>query len=372
MGYDCVISGDSHIIEPFDLWTKSLGKKYGDALPRLVDEYQGTKEPFFFTGFEYIGLSAIGEGDKELQDRLLKAGMDPVARMECMKEDGVYAEVINPTWGLFLVRAKNDDMVRDCCAVYNDWVAEYASHAPKVLIGTALIHMADIDWAVRELYRCAKKGYRSVMINCDTRPNWAPYRDVSYDRFWAAACELKIPVTLHIVTGEEIDLFVLHGKDRENLVRASLGVFGEGGPVLANEFMFGGVFDRFPDLKVMLSEFEVSWLPYFMFRVRQVQDDFAPVLNVRGPKKKVDEYMANQVYHGLIDDPYVGKVIDVINPRTLMWGSDFPHVRCTYPRTHQVLERLFREFDPEVREDIIWRNTARLYRIEPPKGMTLN
>jgi predicted TIM-barrel fold metal-dependent hydrolase len=358
-------------MEPFDLWTKPLGRRYGDALPRVVGEHQGTKGNFFFSGREYVNLDAIGEGDEQLHMRLMQAGMNPTARVQCMKEDGVYAEVINCTNALFVMRVANDEMVRDCCQVFNDWLAEYCSYSPSVLIGTALIYMADIDWAVRELQRCAKKGLRSAMINADTRPSWPPYRDSRYDRFWATACELGIPITIHIVTGEEVDLFALHGKERQNIARSSLGVFGEAGPVLANEFMFGGIFDRFPSLKILLSEFEVSWVPYFMFRVRQLQNDFAPILHVPSPKEQVDNYMARHVRHGVIDDPYLSMALKVIDPGTVLWGSDFPHPRCTYPRTHEILERYFRDFDDDVRADILWRNTARLFRIEPPKGLTV-
>src|SRR5262249_39823062 len=187
-----------------------------------------------------------------------------------------YGEIINATWCLYIMRAKNDDMVRDCCRVFNDWIAEYCSEAPKILLGTAMIHMENVDWAVKELERAAKAQLRSVIINADARPHWPPYRDAIYDKFWAAASDLKMPVTLHIITGEEIDLFALHGKDRENIVRSTLGVLGEAGPVLGNEFIYGGILDRFPDLKVVLSEYEVSWLPYWVYRMRQIQDALGP------------------------------------------------------------------------------------------------
>ena len=38
---DYVVSGDSHIIEPFDLWTRTLVDKHGERLPQLVDNCNG-------------------------------------------------------------------------------------------------------------------------------------------------------------------------------------------------------------------------------------------------------------------------------------------------------------------------------------------
>src|SRR5690242_14477077 len=106
---------------------------------------------------------------------------------------------------------------------------------------------------------------KSVIINCDARREWPPYQDRSYDPFWALCQGLAQPVTIHIITGNEVDLHTLHGKGRINVPRSSLGVFAEAGPVLTNEFICGGSLDRFPRLKIVCSEFEVSWLPYWLF-----------------------------------------------------------------------------------------------------------
>ena len=236
-----------------------------------------------------------------------------------MDEDGVWGEIVNSTWMLYTMRSLDERLVEDCCKVFNDWLAEYCRHAPNRLYGTSMIHMADIDWAVRELERTTKMGL----------------------------------------------LFTLHGKDRVNVPRSTIGVFAEAGPVLANEFIFGGVLDRFPKLKLVCSEYEVSWLPYWLFRTKQIQDDFGPAMNIPEIKKPIEEYMS-QIYHGLIDDPYLDKVLDVIDPKTIMWGSDFPHARCTYPNTRDVIKRVFGHLDAELRDDIVYRNCARFYNMELP------
>jgi predicted TIM-barrel fold metal-dependent hydrolase len=266
---------------------------------------------------------------------------------------------------LYAMRAKNDDMVRACCTVFNDWLGEYCGGARGRLFGTAMVHMENVGWAVQELQRAAKKGLRSVIINCDARPNWKHYQDSQYDPFWACAQELDMPVTLHIITGNEVDLFTLHGPDRINVPRSALGVFREAGDVLANEFIFGGIFDRFPKLKVMCSEFEVSWLPYWLFRIKQVQKDFGPALGIPKIKRPVTEYLG-QIYHGTIDDEFLDRVLDVVDPKTILWGSDFPHARCTYPKTLEIIDRVFGKLKPAMKADLTLRNAARVYNIALP------
>ena len=135
--------------------------------------------------------------------------------------------------------------------------------------------------------------------------------------------------------------------------------------MLTNEFIFGGILDRFPKLKVICSEYELSWLPYWLFRTKQVQEDFGPALKIPEIEKPVEEYMG-QIYHGLIDDPYLAKVLDVIDPKTIMWGSDFPHACCTYPNTLKVVDRVLGHLDEEIRGDIALYNAARFYNFDLP------
>ena len=72
-----------------------------------------------------------------------------------MAEDGVWAEICNSTFMLYSMRIPDTDLVRDCCAVYNAWIGEYVSAAPKRLIGSAMIALEDVAWATAELERAS-------------------------------------------------------------------------------------------------------------------------------------------------------------------------------------------------------------------------
>ena len=362
-----LISADSHVIEPADLWQKALSNKWGDAVPREIQSWQGQDGRFYFTGIEAFKLGELVEGEGELQKKIFRATEDPAIRLECNDEDGIWAEILNATSMLYTMRVENHDLARDCCAVFNDWLSEHCSHDPKRLLGTSMIYMQDVDWAIAELERTAKNGLVQAMINCDARPDWEPYRSPLYDPFWARAQELDIPVVLHIITGNSRDPFTLHGEERATATRVSWGVLGEAAPVLSNEFIWGGVLDRFPNLKLVLSEFEVSWLIYWMFRVEQRQESLDGALGLKGPEKPIREYMDN-VFHGTVDDPFIDRALGIVDPRTLLWGSDFPHPRCTYPNSEQVVKKAFGKLSAEIVEDITFYNAARLYDIDPPES----
>lgn len=367
-----IISGDSHVLEPPDLFEKPLAKEYGEQVPRYLNDAMGLKGKFYFTGLEYIKIDEIVEGDnstpekKQLQEELIAASMDPYARLKCIDKDGVWAEILNSTWMLYTMRAKNDRMVEDCCLVYNDWMNEVVSVNRKRLLATGMIHMADVNWAVKELERLVKRGFKSVLINCDARPEWPAYRDKHYDRFWAAAQSADLPITLHIITGNARDPYTLFGEDRGWAWRSTLDVCSEAGPVVANDFILSGLMDRFPKLRLILSEFEVSWLPYWLFRVRGLQTQIGPAMRLPPIKKPIDEYMS-RIYHGFVDDAYVDLAIQAAPHTTMMWGSDFPHTRCTYPNSQRIVKEKLGKLGDKKMADMSYFNAARLYDIELPK-----
>ena len=377
------LSADSHIIEPFDLWIDALGDKHGELLPQKVADCNGVPGSYFYTGIEYIQLADLDPTDTadsgaestgldpELEDKIARTNSDPALRLELMDLDGVSAEFITSTWMLFSMRIKDKVVVRDCCSVYNDWIAEYCSHDPKRLLPSAMIAMEDVDWAVKELEKAAKNNMRGAVIYCDTKSDMLPYRHKNYDPFWAAAQDLGMPVMLHIVTGQVRDLYTLQtDAERELIPRLSLELFQEGGLVLANEFIFGGILDRFPQLQIILGEFEISWIPNFMFRLKQLQGALGQSVNLHKIDRPVEDYFETQLWHGFVDDEYFDRAYDVTGPTRIIWGSDFPHPRNTFPHSHAILERVLKNVPDDVKANVAGLNAARLFNLDLPQDLT--
>ncbi|MSP51808.1 MAG: amidohydrolase [Alphaproteobacteria bacterium] len=378
-----VISADSHIIEALDLWTKVLAAKYGERLPQLVSECNGEPGTYFFTGLEYVNLGAVEPRDTKdstaatsgmsdaLVDKVNRSNTDPAIRLELMQLDGIAAEVINPTIALLTMRAPDPRMVFDCCRLYNDWIADYCSADPKRLLGSALIPTDEVERAIGELRRIAKKGLCNAIVYTDVKPNMKPYRDRHYDRFWAAAVDLDIPIQLHVIPGQTRDPYTLQTPaERELIPKQYLAIMSEPSPILANEFVFGGIFDRHPKLQVILGEREISWFPYFLFRLRQLEGGLGESLRMWKIKKPVDEYMRTQVWHGFTDDQFFDLAYKVVGSDRIMWGSDFPHPRNTFPNSRKIIDRVLKNVPPKVKADVAGRNAARLFKIDPPKSKT--
>ena len=149
-----VISADSHMIEPPNLWTERLDKKYRDQAPHVEENEKGSF--FVAPGIKPSRVSlgfAAGRSGKELEEYFKKgsfaaarpSGWDPVERIKDQDVDGVGAEVLYTTFGMPLFRLPDADLQRACFKVYNDWVAEFCSHNRTRFHAVGLVSLEDLD-----------------------------------------------------------------------------------------------------------------------------------------------------------------------------------------------------------------------------------
>ncbi len=292
-------------------------------------------------------------------------GYDPEVRVMWQVEGGITAEVMNPTTMLGVMRNPDLPVLQACSEVFNDWMAEFVSCDPRRLVGVSVIPMHDVDWAVGELGRTLNQELKGPMINCQAPEGCPPYRDRVYDKFWAAAEEAGVPVTLHILTGRVVDaLFLARIGQTPEETSANPGLwidlFIEAQTVLANDFIYGGILDRFPKLKVLCSEFEVSWIPGFMARLDQIED-VAPRLNLPKLDMKASDYMKTRVYHGFIDDTAAEFAIPHVGVDQVLWGSDFPHIRSIGLDAQSTLVQQLQTFSEEDQAKLVGENAAAVF-----------
>ncbi len=387
-----IVSADSHIIEPYDLWTKALGKKHGGKVPhrvreaRSLDGKKTVKGDFMFTGHDYLGIGdlrqenagdtldstvpiATGDLPPELARKVLKSNHEPAVRLELQDHDGVAAEIIQGTNTLLAMRTRDTQVLHDVASVFNDYCAEYCSHDPKRLIGTAMVPTRDPVWAAKELARMAKRDMKAAIINTDLPPGYEPYRRTMYDRIWQTAIDHDMVIVIHLGTGETVDPFALvTPEEQEDGPKLFLDIFDDHKRTLVNEFIFGGIFDRFRTLKLMLGEYECSWFPYFQFRLRQMRGALGLAMRLPQVTREADEFIRDHVWIGFTDDQYVSKAWDVADgANKLMWGSDYPHPRNTFPNSRAVLDRICAGMPAPVKANVEGLNCARLFGIDVPK-----
>jgi predicted TIM-barrel fold metal-dependent hydrolase len=294
-----------------------------------------------------------------------RGGWDPAERLKDMDLDGVEAEVIYTTLGFRQFWFKDAALQRACFRAYNDWLAEYCAYAPKRLAGLALISLYEIDEAVQELQRCRKLGLKGAMIWASP-PEDRPYSSPMYDPFWAAAQDLHMPLSLHAITGMGPESQATRAMGREiqlmdRYIRAVTGADEVKRSLTV--FIFSGVLERFPGLKLVSAENNVGWLPCVIQRWDQAQES-ARYMHPAPLQLKPSEYFQRQIYATFIDDPVGVMHRHAIGVENIMWSSDYPHTASTWPHSQEVIARDFKDVPAEEKWEIVRENVTKLYDLD--------
>lgn len=361
-----IIDADAHMCEPPSMWAERVDKRFRDRAPRLVVNPNGKKGSFIalenFPPMRFAGAFAAG---KTFDANTMNEGIEsvplgayqPAARLKDMELDGVEATILYTTFGFMLYWLEDAALQEACFRAYNDWLAEFCSYAPNKLGGLALISLFDPERGRRELERCKKLGLKGAMIWASP-PEDQPYHSPIYDSFWAAAQDLEMPLSLHLLTGRGKD----SQQDESNLAEMYVRMIVRTHEIQRSllVMIFSGVLDRFPRLKLVSAENDIAWVPHLFERAnkyyRRMKQAFQVPISLTP-----DEYFKRQIYVTFIDDPVGLKTYQLVGADNIMWSTDYPHQAATWPHSQEVMARDFKGIpDADVRK-MVRENTAKLY-----------
>ena len=338
-----LISADSHFVEPPSMWVESRDRRFRDRALRTVKldrkpgEYYVCEDiaPTPLAAFFCAGVPAaeLPEFMKRGLAEAPKAVHDPAERIKDQDRDNVAAEVIYSSTGMPLFSLADAAFRATCFRAFNDWDTDYCQYDLKRLIPLGLITLEDIPSAVPELERIQRRGMAGAMIWGEA-PADQPYSHPDYDPFWAAAQDLEMALSLHILTGANGTAGHASKVPNPDMkgVQFMTGIISMVHPIERSltAFVFGGVFQRFPRLKIVSVENDVAWLPSFLYRI--------PKYAARGLAKfnlslKPSEYIKRRVCATFIDDPVFVNLLDWYPAENIMWSPDYPHGQATFPRS---------------------------------------
>ena len=375
MGNYRIISSDNHVFEPPDLWQSRIECKFKDRAPIIHREEDGDwwycdGQKVLGTGFGFAGAQTGRRFEQSEQlthgdvfENIRPGGYIPEEQIKDMDLDGVDVSILYPTTGLQLYKMPDGELLTAIFRTYNDWLAEFCRTSPKRLKAIAMINIDDVIEGVADLTYRASQGFVGAMI-----PVYPPedrrYDSPEYDPLWAAAQDLEMPLSLHLATnrfgsGEGDGNRPGGGRvgispNADFFVRVSLA-----------DMILSGVFERFPNLQVGAVEHELGWVPFFLSRVDYTYDQrgFAR----EGYRFKEDrlpsEYFHRNVFVGFQEDEMGIRMRDAIGLDNLQWGSDYPHMESTFPRSQQILEEILVDCTEEEKSKIAGGNAARVYKV---------
>ena len=365
------ISADSHITEPGDCYLPFIDPAFRDRAPIAITHDVMGAAMSVDNGRSVIPYGMIAAAGRPWDqigpflhvgwDELHEGGWDPKARLDEQDRDGVSVEVLYPSVGMLLCNHPDVDYKHACFDAYNQWLAEFCSVAPDRLIGLGQTALRSVEEGIADLERMKEQGLRGVML-----PGFAgchdegDYDDPRWDPLWRAAVELGLPVSFHILTGSGN---LGDGQFRGPKMNSFIGIL-RGNQDVIGAFVFGGVFDRVPDLQIVCSEADAGWVPHWMYRADHAVERHRNWLADRPIERRPSEYMRANVNVTFQDDSIAFQTAHLMNHERLLWASDHPHSDSTFPDSQRVLAEQTAHLTDDVRDDIVWRNCARLYRLE--------
>jgi predicted TIM-barrel fold metal-dependent hydrolase len=354
-------SGDSHFIEPENLFQEILPPELAKRMPwseKISDEEERVHidGQTFVRKLPKIATKKInGMTMGELSSRPPGA-RDLKARLADLDQEGIWAEVVYSSLGIWDQNLKDPALVRAAAAAQNEWRAtEVQGLAPDRLVAVASIPMMDIDDAVAEAKHAAELGLHAIGLPGPGLPNSATYNhDVPqlnsehWDPLWDFMEEAGLVGAFHI-GGDAGEHTVYRGRGGAVLNYTNSTYSGQRAAML---MVASGVLDTRPDFKILISEAGAAWVPFLGERMnegyRQHGMFVRPTLT-RSPK----EIMYDQVYASFQHEDIAIAAMDNMGYRKAMFGSDYPHLEGTYGHTQKTLHELVDDAPQATRDRVL-------------------
>lgn len=365
-----LISADSHVVEPPDLWTARMPAKYADRAPHQVRTANGDAWAFPGTApfpFGLVQCGGLPPEDYRLWVRweeVRKETYQPAARLISQDHSGVRAEVLYPSPRIAIAIYMIDSDAGyhlACVGAYNDWLSEHCAPAPDRLIGLAMVPGVGLDFAMKEAERALKlPGIGGLLLN--RYPAGGLRLAPQDDPFFQWCAGNRIPVHIHVgLAGSESGM----PPQANEFAGAFTGVYRfYDPPIRMSEMIYTGLLDRFPDLAIVWAEVDVGWVGYLM---EQLDDRI--VRQNPAERKKLEHspshYFRQNFYYTVVKDAYGIRNRDAVGADRIMWSSDFPHATCDFPDFAAAIRKDFRDVPDDELHLMLAGNAARLYGLGP-------
>ncbi|MEO8693322.1 MAG: amidohydrolase family protein [Acidimicrobiales bacterium] len=355
-----LISADSHVNEPPDLWTARVPAAFRDRAPRIEQfpegdawVIEGVKDPINF------GMNACaGLAPEEMRgwcrfEDIRHGGYDPAARLAEMDADSVDAEVLYPTPRLSQAIFANSDAEYHLAMVraYNDWIAEFAGYAPERFGALAMMPNIGIDAALAEIDRVLEqRGVRGVVMG--RYPNGSLEIMPEDEKVFGALAERGVPLSIHVSLAA--------GMPASH--RAKLPGYGRfyDAPNRMIELVFSGLFDRYPTLNVFFAEVDFGWLPYVKEQIDNNYQRLDP-LSRFGLQMLPSEYIEKHFHFGFMTDTFGIQHRDYVGAERILWSNDYPHISADWPNSWRTIQAAFSGVPTAERQLILAGNAQRLF-----------
>jgi predicted TIM-barrel fold metal-dependent hydrolase len=364
-----ILSVDDHLIEHPRVWQDRLAARDAQDGPRIVENDQG-HHVWVFEGRRYpqIGLNAVAGksfeqyGMEPLRyEDMIPGCYDPVARVKDMDLDGVRGAMCYPSFpgfaGRVFTEATDKGLASRCVQAWNDFSTdEWAGSAPDRLVPLAILPVWDRTGCVAEIERAAAKGARGISFPENPAPLGLPS---FHTRDWDVVCSAleaaDMPMCLHFGSSSMTPGFA---PDAPWVVAISL--FATNLMWTTSDLLFSGLLQRHPNLKVVLAEGGIGWVPYILERCDYTWERHCWYQNIDTETRPSDLFRKH-FYGCFIDDEHGVRNRHDIGIDRITFEVDYPHSDSNWPNTRTRAAEVFAEVPDDDVHKIVELNFRELF-----------
>lgn len=369
-----LVSVDDHVCEPADMFKNHIPAKYKDTAPHVVNEGDQLYWVVEDERIPDLGLNAVVGRPKaeygfepQNYDQMRKGTYDVHARIDDMNVNGLLGSLCFPTYphfaGTRFMHQKDKNLGLATMKAYNDWfILEWCGAYPDRFIPMCMLPFWDMNLALEEFQRCIKMGVHAVnFMDNPARHEFPSLHDDYWDPFWKMCADNEVVINCHIGTGAS----AAHSSD-QSPIAAWIAAMPISIATSASDWLFASFWDKYPKLRMALSEGGIGWVPYMMERADYVYDHHGAWTNLNN-KLRPSEVLRKHIITCFIADDFGLQNIDAIGVDNITYECDYPHSDTQWPTAPEHLWNGLKHLDADVINKITWENACRDYKFDPFK-----
>ena len=367
-----LISSDDHVDLAHEDIKQNLATKFHPAYDAALGEFGAAMAKTMSSKANGLWREQQGLEPGEVTDMSSLAGRahaaagrpghtDPKARLEDLDADGVDASVmyceVSAFRYLYLLKEGN----REATRAFNQTMSNFSSVDPDRMIVSYQIPIHDVKGAVQEVEWVASQGGKSLQLPVFPAELGLPdYWDKRYDPLWEKIQEVDLPICLHIGLNTQLESLAQRDPTPQKGIFVGAVALTTAEPL--GMFIMGGVFERFPQLKVVFVEPGLGWVSWWLYiadDLRQRQGYEFPAIT-----HLPSHYFHKNVSLTFIDEPDAYRLAqERLGVENIMWSSDYPHPVSSWPRSQETVNSMFHGIPAEDRTKIVSGNATRVWNL---------
>jgi predicted TIM-barrel fold metal-dependent hydrolase len=374
------IDAEIHLEEPFDLWERKLDEPF-----RSRTHIEGPPEGHRRAGatrFIYNGRVMADTGRTPMSQLLQQQSIDrssrdprlaeaqtncsPPVYLEGMDLMGIDVAILMPTTTILALMCDDFDPhhALAMCQVYNNWAHEFASASPERFRFWAWLPRQDATLAATELKRCVTElgaiGGSLPTHSVDDHLLSDPF----FEPLWQEFNRLRVPLGFHVSSSADSDNLRGRYSGHPEAAMAAATIAGPYyGMTTFAELIFGGVLERYPNIKPVVMELNASWVPWMLWRFDDRWETFSKHSG-SSLSMKPSNYFRRQCYAVMDPTETVARYcVDYGIEDNLLISTDYPHHDAPFPDGIDTLLGL-EGVDEAAKRKILWDNGAELFGLE--------